>query len=85
MLTLSRRVVATKVAIGMLLTPALATLPAQVPRQQRPSIVRDSAMSDSTPRRAPRRLAVTAEALRTAFRDDRARELVLRARSVRLA
>ena len=84
MLTPPRLVMATRFAIGTLLTPALAALSAQVPRQQRPSIVRDSTTPDSTPRRAPRRLAVTAEALRTAFRDDRARELVLRARSVRM-
>ncbi|HEY2163307.1 MAG TPA: hypothetical protein VGH04_04920, partial [Gemmatimonadaceae bacterium] len=72
------------VIIASCLAPFPALLAAQVARPQRPSVVRDSTSPDSIKRRAPRRLAVTAEAQRTAFRDDRARELVLRARSVRL-
>jgi hypothetical protein len=54
--------------------------------QRQAAIVRDSAPVDSThPRRAPRRLAVTTDLLRTAFRDDRARDLLERARRTRLA
>jgi len=64
--------------------PALLSAQVVPSRPQRPSIVRDSTSPDSIKRRAPRRLAVTAEAQRTAFRDERARELILRARSVRL-
>jgi hypothetical protein len=57
----------------------------QPPPRDRPAIVRDSTPSDSAKRRAPRRLPVTAADLRTAFHDDRARELLLRARRARLS
>ncbi len=66
---------------------ALSALPPQGGEPQRPkqaTIVRDSTPTDSTKRRAPRRLAVTAELLRTAFHDDRARAMILRARGARL-
>jgi hypothetical protein len=69
-------------AVFVLTTASSAA--AQVPRQQRPSAVRDSTPADSIRRRTPRRMPVTAEALRTAYHDEQARELVLRARHVRL-
>lgn len=73
-----------RLAMAAILASLPALLPAQATRQQRPSVVRDSTPADSTKRRAPRRLAVTAEALRTAFRDDAVRSLVMRARAARL-
>src|SRR5215471_13985957 len=57
----------------------------QTPERDKPSVVRDSTPADSTKRRAPHRLPVTAEDQRTAFHDERARELLLRARVARLA
>jgi hypothetical protein len=53
-------------------------------RRNRPTVVRDSTDSSVTTRRNPRRLPVTAEVLRTAFKDTTARSLLLRARDARL-
>jgi len=46
--------------------------------------VRSGATDDTTGRRAPRRIEVTEEHLRTAFKDTNARTLLLRARAARL-
>ena len=54
------------------------------PRRDRPSVVRDSAESDSGSTRR-RRLPVTAEVRATAFHDAAARELFDRARAARIA
>src|SRR5262249_29665210 len=67
---------------AVLFTAAALALQGQQPR--RPSVVRDSVPADSIKRRTPTRKPVTAEALRTAFADDRARELLLHARRARL-
>ncbi|MGH7617887.1 MAG: ShlB/FhaC/HecB family hemolysin secretion/activation protein [Gemmatimonadaceae bacterium] len=56
----------------------------QAPRQQT-TVVRDSTPRDSTKRRVAERRAVTAEVLRSAFHDERARELIGRARLARVA
>ena len=53
-------------------------------RRNRPTVVRDSTDSSVTTRRNPRRLPVTAEVLRSAFKDSTARSLLLRARDARL-
>jgi hypothetical protein len=54
-------------------------------RRNRPTVVRDSTDSSMTARRrSPRRLPVTAEVLRTAYRDTSARSLLLHARAARL-
>jgi hypothetical protein len=70
------------------LTAALAlmavTLQGQQPRREQPTVVRDSTPRDSVKRRLPQRRAVTEELLRTAFRDDRAREVLGRARRARM-
>jgi len=56
------------------------------PAQQRPATaVRDSTPADSIRRDVPRRLAVTREALATAFKDSSARRLFERARGARVA
>lgn len=58
----------------------------QAPRRERPTIVRDSASTDTVKSRRPaKRLPVTAELLRTAFRDAGARDMLTRARKTRLA
>jgi len=57
----------------------------QPPAMAPATVVRDSAGAVQPPRSAPRRLPVTAEALATAFRDQRAGELFYRARAARLA
>lgn len=56
----------------------------QTPPRDRPTVVRDSTPADSTKHRAPRRLPVTAADLRSAFRDDPSRDLLLKARRARL-
>ena len=48
------------------------------------TIVRDSTATDSSTRRNPKRLPVTAEVLATAFRDEAARELFNRAKLARI-
>ncbi len=73
------------VALGVAFALVAHMQGGQPPRQDRPTVVRDSMPADSTKHRAPRRLAVTADDQRTAFRDQQARELLLRARVARLA
>src|SRR5262245_36693868 len=54
-------------------------------RRNRPTVVRDSTDSSMTARRrSPRRLPVTAEVLRTAYKDPSSRLLLLHAREARL-
>jgi hypothetical protein len=55
------------------------------PRRDRPSVVRDSAGSDSSSRSQRRRLAVTPEIRASAFHDAAARELFDKARAARIA
>jgi hypothetical protein len=62
----------------------LAAFALQTQQPRRPSVVRDSVPADSIKRRTPTRKPVTAEALRTAFADAQARELLLHARRARL-
>jgi len=71
--------------LGAALALSAAMQAGQNPRRDKPSVVRDSTMADSTKYRAPRRLPVTADDQRTAFHDERARELLLHARVARLA
>ena len=71
------------IVISAVATLALAFQGGQQPRH--PTVVRDSAPPDSIRRGVPQRRAVTAELLRNAYLDDQARELVVRARSERLA
>src|SRR5687768_10632456 len=77
-----------------MLTLVFASLLLQAPPAQdrptpmtpRASIVRDSAPGlDSSKHNPRRRLPVTAEVLRTAFKDPQARELFYRAKKARLA
>jgi hemolysin secretion/activation protein ShlB/FhaC/HecB len=70
--------------LGAALAFSAAMQAGQTPRRDKPSVVRDSTPSDSLKHRAPRRLPVTADDQRTAFRDERARELLVRARVARL-
>src|SRR5256885_961487 len=72
-------------ALGAAVALSIATPSLQDPRRPQASTVRDSTPPDSTKRRTPQRKPVTAEAARTAFRDDRARELLFRARAARVA
>ncbi|HWH50868.1 MAG TPA: hypothetical protein VN651_04955, partial [Gemmatimonadaceae bacterium] len=69
----------------MILLLAARPAASQARRLRAPAVVRDSTPADSVHRRAARRLAVTAEVERTAFRDDAARTLLLRARGARMA
>lgn len=71
----------------LLLAFALHASSLAVPRtrQEQQTIVRDSTSADSTTRRGPKRLPVTAAVLATAFRDEGARELFGRAKIARLA
>jgi len=62
----------------------LATLALQSQQPRKPSVVRDSAPAEAITRRTATRKPVTAEALKTAFVDARARDLLLRARHARL-
>ena len=57
---------------------------ARQPTRQPAPFVRDSSIADSAARNAPRRLAVTASVLATAFRDEAARELFSRAHRARM-
>lgn len=72
----------------MILLPlglAFALQAGEAPRKRPPAFVRDSSVADSAKRDAPRRLAVTAQVLATAFRDEGAKELFYRARAARIA
>jgi hypothetical protein len=69
-------------ALAAAVALGLQSSPAQQPRQR--TLVRDSSSADTLRRRDGRRLGVTADFLRTAFPDDRARNLFLRARRARL-
>ena len=55
------------------------------PAKRPPTFVRDSSVADSTTRRAPKRLPVTAALLASAFRDEGARVLFRRAHAARMA
>lgn len=72
------------IVLGALLMLRAPSQGGQTAPRQQAAVVRDSTPADSARRRAPRRLAVTDEALRTAYRDDGARTLILRARRERL-
>jgi len=70
--------------LGVALALQVAGQAAQPPKRPAP-FVRDSSTSDSVARNAPRRLAVTAAVLATAFRDEAAKELFYRAHKARMA
>lgn len=72
------------IAFGAALALHLTVQVGQTPPRDQARVVRDSTPVDSTKLRAPRRLAVTSELLRTAFHDDQARSLLGRARRARL-
>ena len=72
-------------ALGAAITLHATSPLAQQPRREPATVVRDSTPRDSIKRRAPQRRPVTAEALRSAFHDERARDLLGRARRARLS
>ncbi|MGH7622491.1 MAG: hypothetical protein ACREMU_09150, partial [Gemmatimonadaceae bacterium] len=61
----------------MILLFAARPVASQLPNTRRRAVVRDSTPADSVHRRVARRLPVTADAERTAFRDGTARTLLL--------
>ena len=72
-------------AVAVILMLGAHPAASQAPPPRRPAVVRDSTPADSVHRRTALRLPVTADVERTAFRDDAARRLLLRARTARMA